>query len=363
MAEQQEAGAEDRTEEATPERREDFREKGQVVVSRELTSVLALAACTMFLAVMAPRMMSELRRLFTVSFEAIATRRIDHSSIAAYAIEHWAEMLFLTLPLFLVGGAISGAVTLLQSQFNWSWQRVSPDWSRLSPLAGLKRMVSMQALVELVKGIAKLGAVGGVAYLVLRGEWAKVPELMIYPIEATWGYWGEITKVLCYGVVGLLLFVAGGDYLYSFISFERQIKMTKQEVKEEFKRREIDPQLKGRQRRMARDMMTKKTLAKTKEATVIITNPTHYAIALKYELGMGAPIVLAKGIDYLALRMREVAKEGEIPIIENRPLARELYASVKEGEEIPDKLYKAVAEIIRYVFRLKGKALSRKEAN
>jgi flagellar biosynthetic protein FlhB len=151
--------------------------------------------------------------------------------------------------------------------------------------------------------------------------------------------------------------IAGGDYLYNFFSLEKKLKMTKQEVREEFKRREVDPHLKGRMRRMQRDLATRKVVEKTKEATVLLTNPTHYSIALKYEIGMAAPIVLAKGIDFLALKMREVAKEQKIPIIENRPLARELYATVDEGREIPDKLYKAVAEIIRYVFKLKGKAV------
>jgi flagellar biosynthetic protein FlhB len=182
---------------------------------------------------------------------------------------------------------------------------------------------------------------------------------MNYTVPAAWAYWAEITKSLFWAVAGLMLLVAGIDYLYNFISFERRIKMTKQEVKDEFKRREVDPHLKARMRRMQRDMVMRRTLEKTKEATVLITNPTHFSIALKYELGMGAPILLAKGIDFLALEMRKVAKENKIPIIENRPLARELYATVEEGEEIPDKLYKVVAEIIRYVFKLKNKPMVR----
>jgi flagellar biosynthetic protein FlhB len=221
-------------------------------------------------------------------------------------------------------------------------------------------MMNWQAIMELGKGIAKMLAVGVTAYLILKSEWHIVPELMNRPLQATWAYWGSITKSLFWSVSMLLLVIGGFDYLFQFLSFERSLKMSKQEVKEEYKRREIDPQLKGRMRRMARDLINRKVLTKTKEATVILTNPTHYSVALRYEPGMPAPIVIAKGIDFLALQMREVAKEEKIPIIENRPLARELYATVKEGQEIPDKLYKVVAEIIRYVYRLKGRTITRK---
>lgn len=359
MASSEAPQQEDKTEEATPERREEFRERGQVVVSRELSSTFVLAAAAIFTSLITPTLMNDLSRLLTTNFEQITTKRIDEANFLPFIWTIWKDSLFVILPFFAVTFLVSSGTTFAQTRLNWSWQRLKPDFSRLDPLAGLKRMVSLQAVVELCKSLAKMATVGLVTWLILRGEWVKVPELMSYPMLSTWKYWGQITEQLFWAVAGLLLLVAGADYFYNWITHERQIKMTKQEVKEEYKRRESDPMVKARLRRMQRDLLTRKTLKKTKEATVLVTNPTHFSIALKYELGMPAPIVIAKGVDFLALRMREVAKEEKIPIIENRPLARELYATVKEGQEIPDRLYKVVAEIIRYVFKLKGRSLSR----
>ena len=353
---------EDRTEEATPERRDDFREKGQLVVSRELTSVVILAGCVLFFTYFAPFMLGELKRLFVTDFESISVRRINAENAVEFATEMWLKTLYFILPCFAVTAVAASASTMLQTRLNWSWQRLAPDFSKMDPLTGLARMVNMQAGIELIKGIMKMVAIGVVPYLILVGEWGRIPELMNYTVPATWSYWGDITTRLFWSVSGLLLFVAGVDYFYNFMSFERRIKMTKQEVKEEYKRREVDPHLKARMRRMQRDMVMKRTLEKTKEATVLITNPTHFSIALKYELGMPAPILVAKGIDFLALEMRKVAKDLKIPIIENRPLARELHATVEEGEEVPDRLYKVVAEIIRYVFKLKNKPMTRADA-
>lgn len=347
----------DRTEDATPERREEFREKGQVVVSRELTQVFVLAATVVFFTWQIPGMIKTMQRLFVTSFESISTRRITEHNILDFAFVAWVDVLKAILPIFLLVLVIATSSTLLQTRMNWSWQRLSPDWSRMNPWTGLTRMVSVQALVELLKSTAKMIAVGAVGYLILRGEWVRVPGLMNFPMQATWAYWGDITKMLFWAVAGFLLVIAGADYLYNFISHERRMKMTKQEIKEEYKRREVDPHVKARMRRMQRDIVMRKTVEKTRKATVLITNPTHYSIAVSYEFGDAAPKLIAKGVDFIALKMREVAKEEKIPIIENRPLARELYATVEEGEEIPDKFYRAVAEIIRYVFKLKGKRI------
>ena len=353
---------EDRTEEASPERREEFREKGDIVTSREFTSVAVLAAGVALLSYLAASGFHYMERLFTSQFESISTVRINESNIMKYAGEMWVVLLIFILPIFAVAMIISTSATFAQSRLNFSWKKIAPDFNRLNPITGLPRMVNGQAFVELLKGIAKIFVISIVSWLILRGEWVKVPELMNYSVLGIWSYWGNITESLSWAVCALMLAIAGGDYFYNFISYERKIRMTKQEVKEEYKKRETDPHVKAKMRRMMRDFATKKTLEKTKEATVLITNPTHYSIALKYELGMDAPLVVAKGIDHLALKMRELAKEQKIPIIENRPLARELYATVEEGEEIPSKLYKVVSEIIKYVFQLKGRNIPRKKA-
>lgn len=353
----------DKTEDATPEKREEAREQGQAVISRELTSVAVLAATCAFGIAMAPRLIKNLERMLVNSFEQLNTRRIDKGNVLDFLGHTWFDTLIVILPIFGVTLIVSVMLTYGQTRIVWSWERMQPDFSRMNPLEGLKKMMNSQALVELLKGIAKMLAVGLVAYVILKSEWRRVPELMNYPLQSTWTYWAGITKSLFWSVSMLLLIIGGFDYLFNFLSFERSLKMSKQDVKEEYKRREVDPQVKGRMRRMQRDMLAKKTVAKTKEATVLITNPTHFSVALKYEPGMPAPIVIAKGLDFVALQMREVAKEMKIPIIENRPLARELHATVKEGQEIPDKLYKVVAEIIRYVYKLKGKTVARATAN
>jgi flagellar biosynthesis protein FlhB len=165
--------------------------------------------------------------------------------------------------------------------------------------------------------------------------------------------------MLFLSVAALLLLVGGLDFIYNYVQLERQMKMTKEEVKEEFKKREVDPQVKSKMKRMQRDMSNAKTVQAVTQATVVITNPEHFAVALQYELGMRAPTVLAKGQDHLAQAMKEAAREHEIPIVENKPLARTLYKMVEVGQEIPESLYRAVSEVIRYVFLLKGKPLSK----
>jgi flagellar biosynthetic protein FlhB len=186
-----------------------------------------------------------------------------------------------------------------------------------------------------------------------------MPSLIRYPVEYAWGYCGDIIISLFWSIIILTLAIGALDYIFSFISIERKMRMSKQELKEEFKKREVDPHVKSRMRRMARDMSMSKMLEETKTATVVVMNPTHFAVALRYELGMPAPVVVAKGKDFNALRIKEVALKNEVTVLENPPLARLLYRSVEVGKEIPESLYKVVSEVIRYVFKLKGKSISR----
>lgn len=351
---------EDKTEDATPERRDDFREKGQIANSQELSQVAALAATVAFFGWFAPQQFDTMRKVLIRNFEFIAEFRVTERNFLPYVSGVWMDILQLTLPIFAVAAIVGTLITLLQTQFNWSWDRIQFDMGKLNPISGLGRMVKTEALVALLKASAKLAAVTLVTWLILKGEWRIVPALLNVSLMKTWAYWGDITNQLLWGVVGLLLFISAADFLYTFISLENKMKMSKQEVKDETKQRESDPHVKAKLRRMARDIANRKTVENTKKATVLITNPTHYSIAVRYEMGMSAPIVVAKGIDFLALKMRETAKELDIPIIENKPLARALYAAVKDGDEIPVDMYKAVSEIIRFVFKLKGVKIPKK---
>ncbi len=358
-----ETDQEDKTEDASTERREEFREQGNVATSHELSQVAGLAAIAMFISWYMPQVIQRSEIILIRNFQAIQSFRVSDKNLVAYLSSTWVELLYIILPFFIVAAVAGTVVTLLQTQFNWSWKKLEPDWSKLNPIPGMARLFSKEAAVGLIKSSAKLAAVSVIAYLVLAGEWRQLPALLNANFSGAWLYWADITKQLLWGVVGLMLFIGAADFIYIFISLETKMKMSKQEVKEESKQRETDPHVKAKLRRMARDIATKKTVENTKKATVLVTNPTHYSIAIRYEVGMPAPIVVAKGVDFLALKMRETAKELEIPIIENKALARAIYAAVKEGDEIPANMYQAVSEIIKFVFQLKGVKIPRKNAD
>ena len=361
MAESGESG-DDRTEEATQERREDFRERGQIAVSREVTAVFVLLAATMVLYYGGNSGVTLIQRMMIKSFQGAQSFRVNEQNILDYLGTMWVAGLSVALPVCIAAAVIAAAITLLQTQFNWSWEKLAPNFNKMNPLTGFARMLSLDTGAELVKSVTKTSAIAIVAAAMIKDELPRAPSLMVTPITGTWAHWAVVTSQLTWAVGGTMLFIAAADFFYNWFRLEKQMKMTKQEIKEEVKRRETDPLLKGRQKRMQREIATRKVVEKTKQATVLITNPTHYSIALKYEMGMGAPIVLAKGIDHVALKMREIAKEADIPIIENRPLARAIYAEVDEDHEVPESMYKAVSEIIRYVFKLKGIKTGKKSA-
>lgn len=355
----EEESGQDKTEEATPERREEFREKGQIAVSREVSSVFVLAAVTGLLGVYLVRLLDSLQHFLRARFQHLSVETFTEKALFRYFSDVVIECLYMVAPLFLVLTAAAIFITFSQTRLNWSWKKLTPDFSRMNPISGIAKMFSWETVVELGKSIGKLVIIGAVTFLSLKSEWTKVPGLMRMPFIEAWHYWAKITWHLMWSVLGMMIFIAAADFLYNFLSLEKKLKMTKQEVKEEYKNRESDPHVKAKMKRMQREIAMSKAVTATKGATVVITNPTHFAVALRYELGMSAPIVVAKGQDFIALRMKEVAKESDIPIIENKPLARTLFKVCKEGQEIPESLYRAVSEVIRYVFLLKGRKISR----
>jgi flagellar biosynthetic protein FlhB len=326
----------EKSEEATPERREEFREKGQIAISKEISSVFILGAVTGLFGFYTLVLMQRLKHLLIAHLQHLDTQPVTETTIFKFFGAMGREFIVMIAPIFLAAGAAAVVITFTQTRMSWSWKRLEPKFSNMNPLNGLKKMVSMEAVVELLKSLGKMAVVGGVAFLILRGEWTKVAGLMRVSYLQAWIYWADITWLLFWSVVIMSVFIAAGDYLYNFLSMEKKLMMTKQEVKEEFK-----------------------TVQATRKATVVVTNPTHFAVAISYELGMNAPVVVAKGQDYVAQRMKEAAKESDVPIIENKPLARTLYKICEVGHEIPESLYKAVSEVIRYVFLLKGKKLTR----
>ncbi|MEI8025218.1 MAG: flagellar biosynthesis protein FlhB [Pseudomonadota bacterium] len=353
MAEDQDQ--QDKTEDASDERREDFRERGDVAMSRDLTSTLALISVFAFLVLNSSWLFEQIRGVFMLFFGRIASHEITELNFSVIFSQIWISGLTIILPICLIPSLVAITSTLLQTKLNFSWSKLEPSFEKINPISGFARLLSMQNIVELLKGIAKMCVVATASWIILGNQINRLPSLINLPPAQMLVYFLEIIKNLFWTVCAALLVISGADYFYQWISLEKKMMMSKQDLKEEFKKKEVDPQIKNRIRKMGRDMIAGKMISATKKATVVITNPTHYAVALHYELGMGAPIIVAKGVDFLALKMRETAKEADVPIVENKPLARAMYKTLEVGDEIPEGLYKAVSEVIRYVFRLKGK--------
>jgi len=245
------------------------------------------------------------------------------------------------------------AANMVQHRLVWSGEPLKPSFSKISPMSGLKRIFGKQAAVNFGKGLFKLVALGGVMTAILWPERLRLEGMVRFDPAALLGVTSSLTMQLLGAVVAFLAVVAILDYLFQYRQWYERHKMSVQEMKEEFKQSEGDPHIKGRIRQIRMARMKKRMMAAVPKASVIITNPTHYSVALQYDRGMAAPICVAKGVDQIAFKIREVAKEHDIPIVENVPLARSLYATVEIDEEIPVEHYHAVAEIIGYVMGLR----------
>ena len=265
------------------------------------------------------------------------------------------ELFFILTPILLLFWVISFLSSVIQVGFLVNEEALQIKWERLDPIQGIRRIMSLRSFVEGLKACFKFVFIASVVVMVAQSEIGKVPFLIYSSMGQIFQYLNGITfKVI--GGVSLLMFVlAALDYLFQRWDLEQKMKMTKQEVKEELKAREGDPLIKARIRRMQKEMLNKKMLAEVPKSDVVVTNPTHIAVALKYTESMLAPVVVAKGMGWLAEKVKSLAKENQIPVIENKPLARTMYKTLKIGQMIPKELYSAVAEILSYVYKLKKK--------
>ncbi|HWL30674.1 MAG TPA: flagellar biosynthesis protein FlhB [Xanthobacteraceae bacterium] len=343
----------ERTEDPTQKRLDEALERGDVVKSQEVSTWFVIGGGALMLAAFSGQMSSGLTTMFRgllansyqipVDGHALVsmTARIEREVLAAVAI-----------PLGLLAlAAVAGNV--IQHRLVWSAEQLKPKLSKISPLAGLKRLFSAQALANFVKGLAKLGVVGAVMTALLWPQRERLIGLVQTDILGTLLLTRSLALDMLTVVVAILFLVAAADYLFQYRQwFERQ-KMTLREMKEEFKQTEGDPMVKGKIRQLRQSRMRKRMIAAVPKAAVVIVNPTHYAVALQYDKGMAAPVCVAKGVDALAFKIREVAQEHAIPIVENPPLARALHATVEIDQEIPTEHYKAVAEVIGYVMKLR----------
>jgi flagellar biosynthetic protein FlhB len=341
----------DKTEAPSARRLADAREKGQIPRSMELNTAAVLLVGTLLLQGQGGGLVGAIRELLV--------NAISHPSVQD-PNEAWLRDLFYTsamrvlpsLGLFLISILVLGvAVTVAQTGFLWASKRVGFDFSRLNPLSGFKRIFSSQGLFEIGKNLLKLGLVGYVAYSYLNTNAAELMRLCQMDFSIAVQSWLSLAITLALRIGGSYLVLAIADYAYQRWNFMKKMRMTKEEVKEEYKHSEGNPFLKGRIRSQMRRMARTRMMTNVPKATVVITNPTHFAVAIEYNAHMDAPKVVAKGAHLIAQRIVAIARENNIPIVENVPVARGLYRNVQVDEKIPSDFFRAVAEILAYVYR------------
>ncbi|MCG9787744.1 flagellar biosynthesis protein FlhB [Vibrio barjaei] len=349
-----ESDGQERTEDATPQRLKQAREKGQVARSKELASVSVLIvgalSLMMFGEGLARALFGSMSRLFDLSREEIydSTKLFD---VALGALSSLLLPLLLILFVLFVAALIGAAGV---GGINFSAEAAMPKLSKMNPLSGLKRMVGMQSWVELIKSILKVTLVAGMAFYLVNASRADLFQLSMEVFPQNIFHALDILLNFILLISATLLIVVAIDIPFQIWQHANQLKMTKQEVKDEFKDTEGKPEVKGRIRMLQREAAQRRMMAEVPQADVIITNPEHFSVALRYKQGQDkAPVVVAKGIDHMALKIREVAREHSIYVIPSPPLARSLYHTTELEQEIPDGLFAAVAQILAYVYQLK----------
>jgi len=346
----------EKTEQASARRREEARRKGQVASSREIpiaASLTATVAAGSFMGVYALGLLTTTMHRWLA---AAGTTAVTESTLPTLAMHAGRDLLAVVLPFGLLLGVLTVGAQILQTGWVWSTQRLEWDLTRLSPMAGLKRLISLRALMELPKSLFKIGIVTGVVYWNLKDEVLALPLMLQMEPQAVLFQAGRLAWSLTLWVSGALGVLALGDYAFQRWQLGQDLRMTKQEVKQEQRETEGDPLIRSRIRTLQRERARRRMMQEVPKADVVITNPTHLAVALKYDgIRMAAPTVVAKGAGYIAERIRQVAAEHGVPIIENKPLARSLHKLVDLGREIPSELYQAVAEILALILRSKGR--------
>ncbi len=346
-----------KTEDPTQRKLDDAHGKGNVVRSQEVSNWAMIAASTLVVAMFAGSVMKTMTTEMVAFLESPHTIPIDGLA-AARLLKHVGLDIvrWIAAPVGILFLAAAAAAAL-QHKPVMAWSKLSPNFGHLSPIKGLKQKFSMHTTVDLFKNLLKLGVIGGVVYLVMWSDRDKLVQIHTVDLAALLLIVRAISLKMLIAIVAVMFVIAAADYLYQWWDHQKQLRMSVQDIKDEHKDTDGDPHVKARIRQIRQERARKRMIAAVPQATVVITNPTHFAVALKYkpEENMNAPVVVAKGADLIAKRIREVATENKVPIVENPPLARALFASAELDQEIPVEHYKAVAEVISYVFRLTGK--------
>ena len=352
----------EKTEEPTAKKLEDARKEGQVAKSREIANGLGLLALFLLLKFMVGSIGTRFLESFSMVYNRIpvicrlngGTSPMGDISILLRTV--MLRLLIILLPILLIGFAVAFISDLFQVKWRPTTKPLQPKFSKLNPLNGFKKIFSAQTLVELVKSIAKILLIALVSYSYIKDKGALLYALYDMSMMQAVNLIGETVIDLGIRISAIYMIIAGADFMYQKYKFKNDMKMTKQEVKEEYKNAEGDPEIKGKIKARMREASQRRMMQAIPKADVVITNPTHYAVAIQYDTEVApAPIVVAKGSDYLAQKIKEIARENNIEIVEDKPLARMLYANVDVDKQIPPELYQAVAEVLAMVYHAQGR--------
>ncbi|MDR2670501.1 MAG: flagellar biosynthesis protein FlhB [Oscillospiraceae bacterium] len=342
----------EKTERATPKKREETRKKGQVLKSTEVNTAVTMVAMFAALSLFGVSIFQSMAEMLTDYLGTRLGEKLTPQNVSLVFDDAIFTLLRAAMPLLLVAVAAGVVINLVQVGFLLTGATLRPKFSKLNPLQGMKRIFSMRSLVEMIKAVLKIALVGFVVYSEYKRQFLIFPNLTDYGVDRS----GREIFSLCLGVgfraAVALVGIGVADYMFQWFDFEKNLRMTKQEVKDEYKMIEGDPQIKGKIKQKQREMAAMRMMRAVPEADVVITNPTHYAVAIKYDEAVAsAPVVLAKGADKMALRIREKARLSGVQIVENKPVARALYETVEVGRQIPAALFQAVAEILARVYQ------------
>lgn len=346
----------EKTEKATPKKRQDSRKKGQVAKSQDVNTAIVLLAVFLFLLFAGSYLKNIILYIFTHSFNDYMLMPLTEANIQVIFLDVLKELVLFLGPIMLVAMLAGITANFMQVGTLFSTEAIQPKLEKMDPIKGFKRIFSMRAIVELLKSMLKIAFVGVAAFAVL---WLRIDEILILSqksVGTAMATLASLTVQMGLIASAALLFLSVLDYLYQKYDFEKNIRMSKQDIKDEYKNIEGDPLIKSKIKQRQREMAMRRMMQEVPKADVVITNPTHFAIALSYdETKSDAPIVVAKGVDFVAQKIKLIAKEHDVIAVENRPLARAIYSQAEIGQAIPEEFFKAVAEILAYVYRTKNK--------
>ncbi|RDW17820.1 flagellar biosynthesis protein FlhB [Oceanobacillus chungangensis] len=347
----------EKTEKATPKKRQDERKKGKVAKSQDVNAAILLLSCLVTLILFSNYILGHMTTLYEQFFTNYIDQEVTVSSVMQTFLITVFELMKMVAPIFIIAIIAALASNFLQIGFLFTTESLKFDLKRIDPIQGAKRIFSIRALVELLKSLLKIVCIGAITFFII---WIYKDEMLMTAFttaENALSFFGTVTTTMGISATIALLFLAILDYAYQRFDYEKNLRMSKQDIKDEYKNMEGDPLIKSKIKEKQRQAATRRMMSEVPNADVVITNPTHYAIAIKYdEQKASAPYVIALGVDQTALKIKEIAKEHDVVMIENRPLARALYKAVEIGDVIPEEFYKAVAEILAYVYRLEKKA-------